>query len=251
MIKDLIVEPQPDTALGVHEMVLKLLENEKGGRILDAAAGEGALTKKLIQRGFEVEACDLNPQRFKLTPKECKKVDLNGVLPYPSSSFDFIVAVEVIEHLHNPWHVISEFKRVLKKHGKLIITTPNILSVLSRLRFLFFGEYSYFNNRILWVEAVDTYQKLDMHINPITFIELEHILVKCNFRVEKIATNKYVRGNSPTLRSSAVIRFLALILYPFIKHIMNKTFKEKPLLSSDELLSGEILILKARACPCV
>jgi SAM-dependent methyltransferase len=246
MVKGEFAEPQPDTAPGVHEMVIRLLENEKPGRILDAAAGEGALTKELIQRGFEVEACDLNPQRFKLTSNKCNLVDLNGVLPYPSSSFDFVAAVEVIEHLHDPWHAISEFKRVLKKNGKLIITTPNILSVLSRLQFVFFGEYSYFYNKPLWSEAVDTYQKLDMHINPITFVELEHILSKCNFRLEKIAINKRLRGNSPTLHSSPVIQFLGLISYPFIKLIMKRRFKERPLLSSDELLSGEILILKAR-----
>lgn len=49
---------QPDTVPNVHEPVLNMVKKEKRGRVLDAGAGQGALTKKLIELGFEVEACD-------------------------------------------------------------------------------------------------------------------------------------------------------------------------------------------------
>lgn len=233
-------EPRPDTAGNVHEVVLELLENDKVGKILDVGAGEGALTKRLMQMGFDVEACDLNPERFKLATKECRKVDLNETLPYSNGSFDFVVCIEVIEHLRDPWYTISEFKRVLKRNGKLIITTPNILSIISRLQFLTLGEYPYFSCKKLYEEAVDIYHKLDKHINPISFPELEYILLENNMRLEKIATNKYIRGDL-----SSPSRFIAMIILPFIKVKMIKHFGKKSLLSSDELLYGEILILKA------
>jgi len=159
-------EPKPDTAQGVHDTLHELLKNERPGKVLDAGAGEGALTRRLIQMTFGVEACDLNPERFKLTAKECRKVDLNEALPYSDESFDFVVCVETIEHLRDPWHAVSEFRRVLKKNGVLIITMPNILCIPSRLLFLFVGEYSYFSHKRLWEEAIDTYHKLDKHVNP-------------------------------------------------------------------------------------
>jgi len=67
--------PQPDTAPNVHEVVLKLLKDEvcTEKRILDAGAGEGALTQKALELGFETESCDVNPGRFKLASKSCRK----------------------------------------------------------------------------------------------------------------------------------------------------------------------------------
>jgi len=141
------VEPLPCTAENVHEVVLELLKAEKPGKILDVGAGEGALTKSLMQRGFDVEPCDLNPEQFKIATKKCRKVDLNQPLPYSNESFDFVVCVEVIEHLYNPWFVISELRRVLKENGKLIISTPNILSIKSRMRFFVYGEHFGFNSK--------------------------------------------------------------------------------------------------------
>ncbi|MCG7848457.1 MAG: class I SAM-dependent methyltransferase, partial [ANME-2 cluster archaeon] len=108
-----------------------MLDNEKKGRLLDAPAGEGALCKKLKNKEFDVYACDIDPSQFKLKDIECMKVDLNEPLPLPyqSSSFDYITCVEGLEHIENPWNVIREFSRVLKKGGKLIITTPNVASL--------------------------------------------------------------------------------------------------------------------------
>lgn len=44
-------------------------------------------------------------------------------LPFEDEKFDNILCIEVLEHLHSPHVAISEMKRVLKKGGKLILTT--------------------------------------------------------------------------------------------------------------------------------
>lgn len=46
-------------------------------------------------------------------------------LPFPSSSIDKIILIEVIEHIENDEKAISEISRVLKNNGKLILSTPN------------------------------------------------------------------------------------------------------------------------------
>lgn len=46
-------------------------------------------------------------------------------LPFTNQSFDCVIAAAVIEHLPNPANALTEFKRVLKQGGVLIITTPN------------------------------------------------------------------------------------------------------------------------------
>jgi 2-polyprenyl-3-methyl-5-hydroxy-6-metoxy-1,4-benzoquinol methylase len=60
-------------------------------------------------------------------------------LPFKSGRFDAINLVEVIEHIENQPQLIREIARVLKADGVVLITTPNILNILSRLRFLFTG----------------------------------------------------------------------------------------------------------------
>jgi SAM-dependent methyltransferase len=75
------------TAEAIHKTILQLLKNEPRGTLLDIGAGTGALSKKLQEDGFNVLACDLNPENF--IPKRdvpCKRVDLNDALPSTLSS---------------------------------------------------------------------------------------------------------------------------------------------------------------------
>ena len=58
-------------------------------------------------------------------------------LPFSDGSVDFILLCEVIEHLYNPDHILREINRVLRKGGKLLISTPNLNSWFNRLLFLF------------------------------------------------------------------------------------------------------------------
>lgn len=53
-----------------------------------------------------------------------RKVSLQD-LPYPEESFDVVVALQVIEKLNNPDDLVREAKRVLKRDGVLLISTPD------------------------------------------------------------------------------------------------------------------------------
>lgn len=82
-------------------------------RILDLGCAGGPYATHFPNRvGFDVE------QRA--------GVDVVGDahhLPFEDDSFDIILCSEVLEHLHSPHIAIAEMQRVLKKGGKLILTT--------------------------------------------------------------------------------------------------------------------------------
>lgn len=46
-------------------------------------------------------------------------------LPFQEETFDLVVSFETIEHVVQETEMLSEFKRVLKKNGRLILSTPN------------------------------------------------------------------------------------------------------------------------------
>lgn len=69
---------------------------------------------------------DLFPNRVGFDIAEGKGVDVVGDahdLPFEDEKFDMIVCNELLEHLHTPQKAVSEMRRILKKEGRLILTT--------------------------------------------------------------------------------------------------------------------------------
>lgn len=122
-----------------HECIIELLMMERrSGRVLDVAAGPGAMSYALCQRGFEVRACDIHPERFCVDGVRCDKIDINeGLSIYDSEMFDSVICGDVLEHIENHFFLVREISRVLKPGGRVIFSTPNIAHLQSRLFFLF------------------------------------------------------------------------------------------------------------------
>lgn len=209
-----------------HNAVTIILRGEKRGIVLDAGAGEGTLSKLLKQAGFNVVACDINPEQFKIG--RCKKVDLNQDLPYPNNSFDYITCVEVIEHLENPHHLIREFSRTIKKNGLLIITTPNIMNIFSRLKFLLRGEFFCFSKR----------ERNSGHLNPVPYWELKEILKKNDFKLIRIETNRKFGICGTENINTKIKRFVTILCYGILYLILRPKNKI--------ILEGDILIFVAK-----
>lgn len=227
-------EPTPNAARGVHDRVMELCDRRLAGKVLDAPCGEGALSKRLAEAGLTVEAMDIDADSFIAAGPGINftKADLNGDLPYASSSFDGVVCVEGIEHVENIHHLLRQFSNVLIPGGKLIITTPNILNIASRIKFFLFGSFRYFNSKI---EISD--KSLVGHIHPAGFTELAYALSKSGFAVEQVATNTdMMRLRVPRRACAAMFRWINVMC--------NKAYE--PALCSPEILFGDILIIVAR-----
>ena len=109
--------------------------------IVDAPCGEGTLAAAFREAGFRVLGLDIERHAQALLGEAFQVADLNARLPLAGRSFDLVVSVEGIEHLENPHLFLREAGRVLKDNGWLIVTTPNIVSLRSRVRFLGSGFY--------------------------------------------------------------------------------------------------------------
>jgi SAM-dependent methyltransferase len=111
-----------------------------GKKLLDLSCGSGRTSEMLAKLGFRVIATDYSPPPPMSTGiARVGGVDLNYLLPFRSASFDGVDLVEVIEHIENQPQLLREISRVLKPGGVLLVSTPNVLNLMSRVRFLFTG----------------------------------------------------------------------------------------------------------------
>ncbi len=228
-----------DTAPGLHEMVVKMMSEEKGGRLLDVPAGIGKLSSRFREMGFDVLAGDIDEKIFRADDIKFQKIDLNGKLVYPDSFFDCIICVDGIEHLENIYHLLREFGRIIKKGGTLIISTPNILSIFSRLRYFLTGYHDFFGGYYS-----DESRFYTLHINPVGFPQLFLALRRAGFELLETVTNR----NVISARRFPVRPLLWILAFccRIATSIKVKDSFMRKTLNSPELLMGEILILKCR-----
>lgn len=174
---------------GTHDTVVKYVKNhfpqQSALRVLDLGAGQGSLSLKLKQAGFDVRACDLDADNFRVPEIECLEVDANGELPYPDGSFDLVISVEVVEHIENHGSLFSEVQRVLKTGGHYVLTTPNILSLKYRLGFLFTGYGYSFGPLEPGVKA-----PAEQHISPFSLDRYTWLLSLSGLQVVDVAADK-------------------------------------------------------------
>lgn len=114
----------------VTKFIEKYTPLKDGGdkRILEIGCGWGAFSRILKDRGFEVIATDISAYIIKKAKKIQKDVDFRvedvekGI--NAEGKFDYIFALEVLEHLKNPKLSLDNMKKKLKRGGILVFSTP-------------------------------------------------------------------------------------------------------------------------------
>lgn len=109
----------------------------KSGRVLDLGCGSGDTLLLLKKIGWETYGIDID----KIAIQNAKKRGLNNVLlgtykdisKYPDNFFDAIRLYHVIEHIDNPSLCLELIRKKLNVNGELIIGTPSIESLVSKL----------------------------------------------------------------------------------------------------------------------
>ncbi len=174
---------------GTHDQVIKMMDQEPRGKVLDVPTGTGIFADRLRKMRFEVSCCDINPSFFSVPDLKVEIGDLNQSLPYPDDFFDYVVCLEGIEHTENPSNAIREFRRILKKGGKLFLSTPNFLNIERRLRFLFTGTFSQIPSH----ETVRNILKGDLgmaHLSPLGYSLLKFIMEYYAFRILRLEKDR-------------------------------------------------------------
>lgn len=150
----------------------------------------------MAQRGFSVTACDIYAEAFQYHGRiPFVAIDLEQDWPLEHNTFDYVVCLEVIEHMTNPSQLIRRLADVLKPGGLLVLSTPNILSMKSRLRFLTEGAWEYFREPLLErAQVAYANPKEHFHIAPLRIHELEYFLHQATLDSQEFHTTKLYTG---------------------------------------------------------
>jgi 2-polyprenyl-3-methyl-5-hydroxy-6-metoxy-1,4-benzoquinol methylase len=163
--------------------LLRLLEGEAPGRLLDVGCAGGELGALLAARGWRVHGAEGEPALVAVACArgvQARAVDLDrAALPWDAGAFEAVVAAEVIEHVVDTDHLLAEMARVLRPGGVLVITTPNLASLENRVRLLL-GRYP------MWM---DVGVAGTGHLRYYTPRMLRHQLARHGLRVERHVGN--------------------------------------------------------------
>ncbi len=110
-----------------------------GRRFLDAGAGLGMFSKTALRAGFDVSACEPNPNARNVFRQ------LNGFEPESClfdkeyadrhrGAFDVVLLSQVLEHITDPEEIVEHIRTVLREGGIAVVAVPHFGSALSRVQ---------------------------------------------------------------------------------------------------------------------
>jgi ubiquinone/menaquinone biosynthesis C-methylase UbiE len=125
----------------------ELLRSVSVSSLLEVGCGEGNLSQ-LIAGWFEEEisicSVDLSGDLFDPGIVSQPRISFSAQsvyqLAFPRDSFDMVVAAEVLEHLANPKHALSEIRRVARSFVLLSVPREPIWRVMNLARFAYWRE---------------------------------------------------------------------------------------------------------------
>ena len=109
--------------------IKKIIKNVKGKKLLDVGCAIGTHSKIFENRGAKIYGIDISEEMVKIAksrvPKGNFKVADMTSLPFENGVFDIVFYGLSIHYVKNIDIVLKEAYRVLKKDGRLIISTHN------------------------------------------------------------------------------------------------------------------------------
>jgi ubiquinone/menaquinone biosynthesis C-methylase UbiE len=222
----------------IHDKVIEMMDKEPRGKVLDVPTGTGILADRLRKKEFDVSCCDINPSYFSVPDLKIEIGDLNQSLPYPGDTFDYLICLDGIEHTENPSNAIREFQRVLKKGGKILLSTPNFLNIERRLRFLFTGTFS----KIPSNEVIKNIWNGDItmaHLSPLGYPLLKFIMEWHGFRILQVEKDRIKPRMKWLLPMVWIIRFYGR----FFSKEKRELYRLDETLSNEIIMGGNTLII--------
>jgi len=221
---------QPDCKFDVHALqpwhktAAKLLPDLSLNTVLEIGCGAGDFAFWLARKypmatltGTDFSNVAIEKARRNL-PKDVDNLNFSiqdaQHLTVPSSSFDWVIACECLEHVSDPQSMVLEMARVLKPEGRFILTTENYFNgmALARLNAWF---------RHVPFDSGSGAQPIEHFL---LWWKVKKLLEACGLCVEYMESNHFVWLLLPRFAPNTFFttdfenRFLKRLFRPFGRH---------------------------------
>lgn len=197
---------------------------ESGLSIAELSIGDGSLTRALASSfsSMKLTCVDISPSRITLARDGIDQISdsLSSEVEYlecnfdtqfdllPSSEFDIVIAMDIMEHVFDVFNFVENCNRILKDRGVLFLRVPNIAYIKHRIRLLF-GELpitaSWFETKGEITAWRERHGWDGGHLHYFTMPILQELLVGAGFEV--------IQSGDPGTRFSAMRNFIPKLLY--------------------------------------
>ncbi len=145
------IDTKPHNAYYDRPATLSMLPAVSGMRVLDAGCGSGVYAEWLLEHGARVVAVDASPKMVEFARQRTKGraevhvADLGAPLGFlADGAFDLVLSPLVMEYVHDWRATFSEFFRVLRPGGLLVVSVQHPSA-----------DFQYYRSKKYWeIEAV-------------------------------------------------------------------------------------------------
>ncbi len=117
------------------ELMLKMVNLPVEGLLLDAGGGTGRVASALRPYVRAALVADFSPGML----AQARRKGLSALqapaerLPFPEGTFERIIMIDALHHVHHQAETIAELWRVLKSGGRLVIEEPDVRTLTVKL----------------------------------------------------------------------------------------------------------------------
>ncbi len=226
--------------LGRRKIVFSALErylpNKDELRILDVGCGTGSTLRELEKYG-QATGVDISEEAVKFCKlRGCKnvhKIDSQGLF-FEDEMFDLVVALDVIEHISDDCAALSDYYRVTKEDGILLLTVP-------AYDFLWgaHDEMNHHKRRYIANELKNKVKGTGFAVERLTYFNTFLfpfvLLARMGQRVSKMVNGSYAPRSDLKLHHSDINNVLKTVF-----------FLEEPILKKYDFLYGVSLLCLAK-----
>lgn len=125
------------------EQVTSRLGAPPGSLVLDAGCGSANWTAALARHGYRVRGFDISPAMIAQGQAQLRDLGISEAvahvevgdverMPFPDETFDAAVCFRVLDFTPSPGVALTEFARVLRPGGRLVLSMLGALSPIKR-----------------------------------------------------------------------------------------------------------------------
>lgn len=150
MNKDYYAAKDPAYFSNVRMDIISLLTANPQQKILEIGAGAGNTLVYIKEKKLAAEVMGVELMNMPASNQQNKAIDNFQIadiekenIAAPKEYFDIVICADVLEHLADPWTMVSKIASHLKSNGRFIVSMPNIREIKTIYKILYKADFKY------------------------------------------------------------------------------------------------------------